>query len=148
MLCVVLTVAFYLLLFIYKTVFMENIAKKYGKILCFLPMALFTLWTILFFAIVKEQVETSSISNHFLWVTAMLENYTVLWVTLAIVCTISAAILLYFVVHIARLKHMPAGEKLIWIVLFPTFGAAAFIMFWFMELRGEPDYVEVYPNIV
>lgn len=127
---------------------MENLAKRYGMILCFLPMILFAVWTIFFFTVVQEQVVTSSISNHFLWVTAMLENYTVLWITLALVCTITAAILVYFVVHIARLKNMPAGEKVLWIVLFPAFGSVAFILFWFMELRHEPDYVEVYPNII
>lgn len=126
---------------------MENHAKRYGVLLCFTPMLLFALWTVYFFALVQEEVVTSSIANHFLWVTAMIQNYTSLWISLALICTVTAAILVYLVVHVARLKHMPAGTKLFWIVLFPSFGAFAFILFWYMELRTEPGYVDVYPSI-
>lgn len=126
---------------------MENRAKKYGKLLCFTPFILFAAWTIFFFSIVREHVVTTSLADHIMWVSAMLYNYTVLWITLSIVCTISAIILVYLVVHVARLRRMPAGTKLFWIVLFPTFGAFAFIAFWFFELREEPNYVDVYPSI-
>lgn len=126
---------------------MENTAKRYGTLLSFTPIALFTIWTIFFFSTVREEVVTSSVSAHIAWVTAMLENYTSLWVSLALICTISAAILLYFAVHIARIKRMPAGEKLFWLVLLPTFGAFAFIAFWYFELRNEPERVDVHPSI-
>lgn len=126
---------------------MENTAKKYGKLLAFAPFVMFSLWTIYFFSLVQEEVVTSSISDHFAWVAAMLGNYTSLWISLAFICTISASILVYFVVHVARLKNMPAGEKLFWIVIFPTFGAFSFIAFYFLELRNEPEKVDVYPSI-
>lgn len=126
---------------------MENTAKRYGAALCFTPMALFTAWTIYFFSTVQEQVVTSSFADHFKWVGAMIENYTSLWISLAIVCTITASILVYLVVHIARLKRMPAGDKVLWISLLPALGSVAFIAFWYFELRHEPDHVDVYPSI-
>lgn len=126
---------------------MENTAKKHGKLLAFTPIVLFTLWTIYFFTLVQEEVVTSSVANHFAWVTAMVGSYTSLWITLGLVCTISAAILLYFVVHIARLKDMPAGDKVIWMVVLPAFGAFGFMAFWYFELKNEPEKVDVYPGI-
>ena len=126
---------------------MENIATKYGEVLCFTLMILFAMWTIYFFTIVKEEVVTSSIANHILWVTAMLQNYTSLWITLTLICIVTGSILLYLIVHLARLKDMPAGNKIFWMVFLTTFGAFAFIVFWYMELRSEPKYVDVYPSI-
>jgi len=126
---------------------MENIAKKHGKLLCFAPFVLYSLWTIYFFALVQEEVVTSSISDHFAWVTAMTMNYTSLWISLTIICAITGSILLYFIVHLARLRAMPAGTKLFWMVILTTFGAFAFMVFYFAELRSEPTYVSVYPSI-
>lgn len=126
---------------------MENIAKKHGKLLCFTPMALFTLWTIYFFLLVQEEVVTSSISDHFAWVTAMVQNYTSLWISLSIICAITGIILLYFIIHLARIKTMAAGDKIFWMVILTTFGAFAFIVFYFIELKNEPTYVDVYPSI-
>lgn len=126
---------------------MENTAKKYGKLLAFTPFILFSLWTIYFFSLVQEEVVTSSISDHFAWVAAMVGSYNSLWISLGVICTITAAILLYFVVHLARLKDMPAGEKIFWMVTLPTFGSFGFIAFWFFELRNQPEKVDVYPSI-
>ncbi|MCB9047071.1 MAG: hypothetical protein H6550_13135 [Chitinophagales bacterium] len=126
---------------------MENTAKKYGKILCFTPITLFAAWTIYFFSIVQEQVVTSSFSNHFHWVAAMASSYTSLWISLSLICIITASIMLYFVVHIARLRQMTALEKVLWIVAFPALGSVAFILFWFIELKEEPENVDVYASI-
>jgi len=126
---------------------MENTAKKYGKLLCFTPMALFTAWTIYFFMVVQEEVVTSSFSDHFQWVAAMAANYNSLWISLALICTITAAILLYLTVHIARLRSMSSLEKLFWMISFPALGAFAFIIFYFLELKNEPEQVDVYPSI-
>ena len=126
---------------------MENIAKKNGRLLCFTPFVLYAAWTIYFFALVREEVVVSSIADHFLWVTAMIENYTSLWISLAAICTIHAAILLYLTVHIARIKLMDAGHKIAWMVFLVTFGAFALPVYWYYELRTEPDNVPVHASI-
>ena len=77
----------------------------------------------------------------------MTMNYTSLWISLTIICAITGGILLYFIVHLARLRAMPAGTKLFWMVILITFGAFAFMVFYFAELRSEPTYVNVYPSI-
>lgn len=126
---------------------MENTAKKFGKTLSFIPLACFAAWTIYFFIVVQEAVVTSSVFDHFLWVMAMIDHYTSLAITLGATCTVAAAILIYFTVHIARIKKMPAGEKVAWMVFLVIFGAFSFPVFWYYELRNEPDRIDVHPSI-
>lgn len=126
---------------------MENTTKKYGKLLSFTPLACYSLWTAYFFIINNGPAPFTSLEDHIRIVTATIESYTSLFVTLAITCTIHAAILLYFTVHLARIKKMTAGEKIAWMIFLSTFGAFALPVFWYQELRHEPTYIDVYPDI-
>ena len=60
---------------------------------------------------------------------------------------LTSAVLVYFIVHLARIKHMNGASKAAWIV-FMTFAAPlAFPVYWFAEIRNEPDYVPMHPDI-
>lgn len=126
---------------------MENTTKKYGKTLCFLPFISYLLWTV-YYAIVASRSNGASISfDHANVMSNMMNNYTVLFLTLALASIITATILVYFIVHIARLRDMIPEYKIGWIV-FMTFAApVAFIVFWYTELKNEPSEINVYPDI-
>ncbi|MBS1781359.1 MAG: hypothetical protein JST70_18675 [Bacteroidetes bacterium] len=126
---------------------MENTTKKYGKALSFLPLISYLLWTV-YYTIVASKSNGPSISfDHMNVMSNMMHNYTGLFITLALASILTATILIYFIVHIARLKDMMPEYKIGWIV-FMTFAAPiAFIVFWYTELKNEPSEINVYPDI-
>jgi hypothetical protein len=124
---------------------MDTRAKRVMAILSFLPILAYVAWAIHFFTIAgqyyDEPIKADRISA------ALSDNFqsTLLFFTLCFVFT--AAVLVYFVVHIARTKMMNANTKLLWII-FMTFGAPiAFPIFWYSEVRNEPERLPVHADI-
>jgi uncharacterized membrane protein len=126
---------------------MVNTPKKYGTVLSFAPLTAYTLWSIYFLVVTGGYVEMSSAWNHFKWMTATLANYDVLLWTFLTCALITTIVLLYYTVHLARIKTMPAGNKIAWMVFMVIFGAFSFPVFWYAELRHEPEQIDVYPDI-
>lgn len=126
---------------------MVNTPKKHGKLLSFIPLISFTLWTIYFLIINKHQIATKTFQDHERVVTDMLHNYGGLFWGLALCCLITTFVMLYFVVHLARLVRLNAAKKIAWMVFMVCFGAFSFPVFYYMELKNEPDEVETYPDI-
>lgn len=75
------------------------------------------------------------------------ENYGTLFAMLAVAGILSAGILIYNLVLLAKVKNMNAQDKIIWILLLATFVPIAFILFWAFVVRKEPKYVGTYPDI-
>lgn len=124
---------------------MNSRAKNVMGMLSFLPALAYIAWAIHFFSIAgqyyDEPIKADRISA------ALTNNFqsTLLFFTLCFVVT--SAVLVYFVVHIARTKMMNAGTKLGWII-FMTFAApVAFPFFWYVEVRNEPERLPVHPDI-
>jgi hypothetical protein len=126
---------------------MENTTKKYGKALCFLPLICYLLWVVYYIIINRNIVVPNNMSNHITLVTNTIMNYSGLFVGLALASIITATILVYFIVHLARLKDMEALEKIGWIVFMTFLAPVAFIVFWYTELKNEPDNISVYHSI-
>lgn len=126
---------------------MENTPKKYGKIISFTPLVAYVIWSIAFLIVNKGYIETSSLWNHFEWMTVTLANYTPMLWTFVLCAIIAFSVLIYFIIHIARLKTMGAGDKIAWIMFMACFAPLAFPVFYYAELRKEPDYIDVYPDI-
>jgi len=79
--------------------------------------------------------------------TIMNEHYNTLFTLLAISFITGAATLIYFMVHIARIRDMSAGVKLAWMIFMFVLGGIAFPIFWYNEIRKEPEYMPIYPDI-
>ena len=127
---------------------MENTTKKYGKTLSFLPLISYGLWTIYYIIIASRANGPYAGSfDHLNVVTNTLMHYGSLFIGLALASIITATILIYFIIHIARLKEMPDVHKLGWIVFMTFMAPIAFIVFWYTELRNEPSEINVYPDI-
>jgi hypothetical protein len=124
---------------------MNSRAKNIMGILSFLPILAYIAWAIHFFSIAgqyyDEPIKADRISA------ALANNFqsTLLFFTLCFVIT--SAVLVYFIVHIARSKMMNSSSKLGWII-FMTFGApVAFPVFWYVEVRNEPERLPIHPDI-
>ncbi|MBL7719046.1 MAG: hypothetical protein JNL72_09450 [Flavipsychrobacter sp.] len=119
---------------------MNKSAKRNMGIISVLPMLAYVAWLIQFVYLhtIYPDIRTSAIlSDNF--------DSTLLFFTLCFVLT--SAVLVYFVVHVAKSKLMNPQAKLSWI-LFMTFAApVAFIAFWFAEIRTEPERLPVHADI-
>lgn len=76
-----------------------------------------------------------------------LRNYTTMFVLLAIAAIIAAAILIYAIVVMARLKNMNGASKLLWLVFLSTFAPVSTFFFWYFVIKREPKYVPIYHDI-
>lgn len=65
--------------------------------------------------------------------------------TIAVVLTL--AVLLYFIIHIAKIKSISAGNKIIWIVVLAAFMPISFPIFWYMQIKTEPEMVDTKEDI-
>ncbi len=123
---------------------MENTTKKYGKLLSFIPLISYVIWTGYFLSATGWNPGSSILTTALM---TTLHNYSALFFGLAMICVVHATILLYFTIHLARIKDMTAGAKIMWMVFMVVVGAPALPVFWYSELRNEPMYIDVYPDI-
>lgn len=129
---------------------MENTTKKHGKTLSFLPLICYSIWMIIYIIILNlpsGKEFSQMVPGQTVMQGNMMLYYPILFMGLALASIVTATILIYFIVHIARVKDMQPELKIMWIV-FMTFAAPiAFPAFWYFELRNEPKHIDVYPDI-
>ena len=126
---------------------MENTTKKYGKALCFTPVVCYLLWVAYCLYINRHLMVPNHLSDHVGMVTNTIQNYGSVFAGVVLATIVTATILIYFIVHLARLRDMEAQEKIGWIVFMTFLAPIAFIVFWYAELRNEPDNIRVYQSI-
>lgn len=126
---------------------MENMPKKYGRVLSFIPVACYAVWSLAFLITTGGHVEVSSFGAHFHWLTSILFNHGLLLWTFVMCAIIAFTVLVYYIIHVARVKSMGSGDKIVWIMFMSCFGPLAFPFFYYIELKKEPEYIDVYPDI-
>jgi hypothetical protein len=126
---------------------MDNGKKTTMGFLSFLPLVTFTIFSVYFAMICMPLFKSGLISDHEMLATVMNQHYTTLFILLAIAFITGAATLIYFMVHIARIRDMSAGTKLGWMLFMFLLGGIAFPIFWYAEIRDEPEYMPIYPDI-
>ena len=100
------------------------------------PLVLFTAWHIYYMVLAWEHLHGFSIFNHFAIISDTMANYTSLFITLAIACTVAAGVLLYLVWDVWTKREIPAGQKTMWVLFLVTFGAFAFPIYWYMRVKN------------
>lgn len=126
--------------FIMETMEMNQRMKNTMGVISFLPILAYIGWLIqlVYLHGVYPDVQTSTI---------LYENFdsSLLFFTLCFVLT--TAVLVYFVVHIARTKTLNASHKLGWIIFMTFMAPIAFIAFWYSEIRNEPEHLPIHADI-
>lgn len=74
-------------------------------------------------------------------------NYDTMLIVVAIHAVIAAAVLIYNIVILARLKNINSAVKLMWLIILCAFAPVSSIFFWFFLIKNEPKYVPIHPSI-
>lgn len=119
--------------------------KRWLMFLCFLPAVLLGIDTVYYLVAVSPVLsgyyEPGSIMNF------TLRIYDIMLILIGVYAVAGAAVLIYLLIVLARLKNMNTATKLIWLLILCTFVPASFIAFWALVINKEPYYVPVYPSI-
>ncbi len=126
---------------------MDGKKKRAWGFISFLPLLTFTVFAIYFAAICIPLMKAGLFQDHELVASVMNRHYTTLFILLAIAFVTGASVLIYFMVHLARIRDMDAGDKLRWMIFMFILGGIAFPIFWYKEIRNEPEYLPIYPDI-
>ena len=127
-----------------KTIVMYRIGnmdyrmKRRMGIISILPLLAYISWLIHTLIIMQGGMSMS---------TQLSQNYGGALFFFILCFAITSAVLIYFVIHIARLVSMNSLAKIGWI-MFMTFAAPiACPVFWLVEIRHEPTQLPMHPDI-
>ncbi len=126
---------------------MDQKAKRKFAWLCYLPNVAFLICGIYYLIAIWPLVRDQQLNDHIALATITARHYDILFVMMAISAIMGAVSLIYCLVHLARIKGMNGASKLMWIVVLCAFMPVSLLLFYYMELRREPRYMETYPDI-
>lgn len=122
----------------------EKEKRKMG-IICFLPSFLFFIclvyYLILLFPLTQGYHPIYSAER----ITVL--HYNTLFIMLATAACVAASVLIYCIVHLVKIKMLNTQQKMLWLLVLVTFVPVSFILFWFLQVKKEPKYMPVYPDI-
>lgn len=126
---------------------MTKTEKQVHGVLSFIPLALWFVWCAYILVITRDLVFSQSYEDHEKVVTALSMHFNGV-MSIWIVAVIATFIMLLFnVVHLARIRTMHGGNKALWMVIMVAFAPVAFPIFWFMQIKGEPANIATYADI-
>lgn len=75
------------------------------------------------------------------------DNYNTLVILYGITAVLAIILLLIFIIHVARLKSMTSGRKILWISALALVMPVSFPLFWLLQVNKEPAIIETKENI-
>ncbi len=129
------------------TIIMDVRSKQRMGIISYIPLIVFGICFIYYLSVLKPVFAGNTPGNQIGFNTQTSLHYNTLFMLLAISGIISAAVLIYFIVHLARVKHLSSAKKIQWLVFLTAFVPLALPLFWHFEINKEPGILEIYPNI-
>lgn len=128
---------------------MDDKKKRMLGVLSFVPLATFLLFVGYLISISGPLFGERGryMLHHDVLSTIMSQHYSTLLILSGAAFITGMIMLIYYIVHLARLTHMSAGEKLAWMIFMVTFVGISFPVFWYNEVRHEPEHMPVYPDI-
>lgn len=104
-------------------------------ILAFAPLCLFVLWLVYYFVILKDYIINNRLGEHLEIAGTTVDNYTPLFILLAINFIIAFIAFLYFVMNIWTREDVATGQKIMWVLFMATFNLVAFPVYWYMHIK-------------
>jgi hypothetical protein len=126
---------------------MDNNAKKTVGILSFLPFIAWSITIAYVLILNRPLVDHKMLQDHELLVQNIALHYGSISIFLIITVLITAGLIYYYVIHLAKLKNLNAPTKMVWIIFMIVFGALAFPVMWYLEIRKEPKNTPMYPTV-
>ena len=126
---------------------MKDSSKKMMGIISFIPLIAIVLWGIYLMVINDRLVENKQMHQHDKVVTMIFNNYGGSFMLFMLAFLIGLAVLVYFVIHLKKVRTMNGSSKLAWLIFMAAFGPLAFPVYYFIEIRHEPDDVPMYATL-
>ena len=126
---------------------MDYRMKRRMGIISFLPLLSYMGWLLQYLFIMRSLIAKGIMEDHVSMSSLLTQNYNGTLFFFSLCFAITSAVLVYFVVHIARLATMNSGVKVGWIVFMTFLAPVAFPVFWYNEIRHEPEQLPLHPDI-
>jgi len=132
---------------VHKFSTMKASSKKWMGIVSFLPLIAIVLWAIYLLVVNNRLVEEKQMHQHEKVVTLIFNNYGGSFVLFMLAFLIGLAVLVAFIIHLKKVRTMNGSSKLAWLVFMAAFGPLAFPVYYFIEVRHEPEDVPMYAGM-
>lgn len=126
---------------------MEHSEKKVVGVFSFLPILSWIATVVYFLFINRNVIDTKTFQDHDRVVANIINNFLPFTIMLSFAELITGIMIIYYVVHIAKLKGLEAFNKLLLIVFLVFAGPIAVLVLWFTMLNKEARDVPMYPAI-
>lgn len=126
---------------------MKESTKKWLGFFSWVPLSIFTASVIYFMYVSRPLLEHQLYHQHEKVVYYLNEYYSSMFWWLCIGSVIGITILLIYAVHLLKLKTMHPGTKALWFIFMAFTGSFALPIFYYLELKNEPEDVPLHPNI-
>jgi len=115
--------------------------------LSFIPLLAWSLWCGYILLITKDLLLTQTYQNHEKIVNALVSHYQAVVLLWLLAMALTGIMLVYNVIHLAKLKPVHGATKLGWMVFMVVFGPISFPIFWYMQIKDEPKNIPTYADI-
>lgn len=115
---------------------MSDATIKLLGVLSFLPLILFLGWLAYYLGILGDFVVNKDLDEHMAIAGRTAQNYTSLFVTLAIISTMSFGVMIYQIWHLWAKTDLPRGQKAMWIIFMAVFWIFAHPVYWMMHIKN------------
>ncbi len=126
---------------------MKDTSKRWMGILSFVPIVAIAIWAIYLMVINNRLIDNQQMHQHEKVVTLIFRNYGGSFVLFMLAFLIGLTVLLLFVIHLKKVRTMNGSSKLAWLAFMIIFGPLAFPVYYFVEVRHEPDNVPMYGSL-
>ena len=123
------------------------IDEKYKRkmlVVCYMPAVVFLIPLVYYLVLLSPLLHGHPQPESAVGITS--SHYDTLFMLLAAASTISAAVLLYCVVHLVKIRTLNTAQKMIWMVLL-LIVPISFIIFWHVQINREPRDMPINPDI-
>jgi hypothetical protein len=126
---------------------MKDLSKKTLGMISFIPGAAFLLWIAYLLILNNRLVEQGQLHQHDRVVSLLFDNYGGVSALFLLVFMIGLAVLVAMVVHLKKVRTMNGATKLAWIAFLVIFAPFSFPVYYYIEVRHEPDDVPMYASL-
>lgn len=113
----------------------------------FIPLIAISIWWLYIMYITGHLIAREQFQQHEKVVTMIAQNYGGSFTLFMIAFLIGLAVLVAFIIHLKKVRTMNGSSKLAWLVFMAVFGPLGMPVYYFIEVRHEPDDVPMYGSL-
>jgi hypothetical protein len=126
---------------------MKNQDKKWMGPVSWIPLIAIVIWWVYILYITGRLIDREQFHQHEKVVTLIFRNYGGSFTLFMIAFLIGLAVLVAFIIHLKKVRTMNGSTKLAWLVFLAVFAPISFPVYYFVEVRHEPDDVPMYAGL-